>query len=277
MKKRTIDEHTAETTEPTTSAAATATDPLNQTNKIKKKKKLKAKRISKTQSSLGKMDTTAELVAKNLLDQSLKSEKLSLLVTNNATHLTDTVKKQNPNKKVRLTQDSSMSVSVGVGGKKTKVKAKKSKKKSSVMGKKSSTQSVTTTSTTTTTSSVFAEFQTSTQFEFNNQADTKTPLKTTHSKQINSIMESNSKTIKAEKRIPSIHASGKVKQMVEMVEARMKTSMQNTPNTTIKQTNSVSTHSKMPQYSQSIQDKKVFILRFYLFYQVIVIKSKLKN
>jgi hypothetical protein len=235
VRKRTIEEQLA-------NELPIVMDPLNQTNKIKKKKKLKAKRISKTHSS-AKLDTTAELIAKNMCDQSIKSENLSILITNN-TNLPDTVKKQNPNKKVRLTQESSTSI---LSNKNSKVKPKKSKKKSSILSKKSIKKEATSISSMTT---VFNETYMSTKFEFNN-FDSKTPMKSSN-KQLNSIMESNSQTIKAKTRVPSIHASGKVKQMVEMVEARMKTSMQNTPSTTLKPISS-----KQPQYSESIKNKKV--------------------
>lgn len=170
-------------------------------------------------------------MAKNLLNQSIKSEKLSLLVTNN-TNLDET--KLNPSKKVRLTLENSSSKS-------TKLKKKrKSKKKSSVLSKKSSVQST-----------KLSDCLTSTKFEFNEH---KTPLRTTTTNRLNSILESNTKTIKAEKVQPSVHTSGKVKQMIELVEARMKnSSMTNTPATVVKQSK--------PQYSNSVcaQSKKTVV------------------
>ena len=221
IKKRTIDQATAADTE-------IATNDLNQTKTItKKKKKLKAKRISKTTNSINKLDTTADLVAKNLLDQSVKSEKLSILVSNNTTNLS--VVKPDA-KKLRLSGKPS----------KKKKKSMKTKKKSSVMSKK-----------TTTSTSSLADCLTSTKFEFNeSNLLNKTPAKLNLTR-LNSIMESNSKTIKAEpKRQPSIHASGKVKQMVELVEARMKTtSMQNTPSTVVKQQ-----QSKQPQTKSKLSN-----------------------
>ena len=237
VKKRTIDEQLPDIISPKTNAIKLH----DQTRQIKKKKKLKAKRISKTQSS-GKIDSNTELVTKNHLDQSIKSEKLSFLITND-TNLTETIKKLNPNKKIRLTQECSNS---SLSKKKAKIKTKKS----SVMSKKSSIHSAGSVSSM---ASVFNEFPKSAKFEFKN-FDTKTPMKR-HTKLLNSIMESNSKTIKAEKRMSSLQTSGKVKQMVEIVEARMKTSIQNTPSKAIE-----NACNKLSQYSQSIQNKKVYFL-----------------
>jgi hypothetical protein len=177
------------------------------------------------------LDTTADLVAKNLLDQSVKSEKLSILVSNNTTNLS--VVKPDA-KKLRLSGSKPL---------KKKKKSMKTKKKSSVMSKKK----------TTTSTSSLADCLTSTKFEFNeSNLLNKTPAKLNLTR-LNSIMESNSKTIKAEpKRQLSIHASGKVKQMVELVEARMKTtSMQNTPSTVVKQQQQ---QSKQPQIKSKLSN-----------------------
>jgi len=178
------------------------------------------------------LDTTADLVAKNLLDQSVKSEKLSILVSNNTTNLS--VVKPDA-KKLRLSGSKPL---------KKKKKSMKTKKKSSVMSKKK----------TTTSTSSLADCLTSTKFEFNeSNLLNKTPAKLNLTR-LNSIMESNSKTIKAEpKRQLSIHASGKVKQMVELVEARMKTtSMQNTPSTVVKQQQQQ--QSKQPQIKSKLSN-----------------------
>lgn len=183
-------------------------------------------------------------MAKNLLNQSIKSEKLSILVTNN-THFEDA--KHNPSKKVRLSTEAD-TTQASKKSAKTKKKRKSSKKKSSALSqKKSSVHSQDTAS------FLASDCLTSTKFEFN---EAKTPMRNNLVK-LQSILESNTKTIKAEKRIPSVHASGKVKQMVELVEARMKNSVNNTPTTVVKQTKTQIANSNHNTSSVLNQTKKM--------------------